>query len=216
MFIINNMLASINQIKTRFNKKQLFILLDASFLPKDGTKQILAERIFELKKTYEELCDIIDDETNGVLCCICLNKGQELDMYSCKTCKEGIVCQNCITNESFNNYDDKFNELCPICKVSPMYSNYEKTELKIKCDAIKEFSEKNNISISELCKIIKTIKEEQLLEENTKIILSNNDLSASQKFRQISELRFNVSKLLSSKLKTININVIPATLRVLI
>ena len=132
------MSASIKQIQ-RFNKPHLVTLADYFHLHKDGTKQIIAERIFELNKPYDELCDIVENEKTGILCCICLNKGQELEMYSCKTCKEGVLCENCTNNELFDNYDDNFNNLCPICKVSPLYSNSEKNRLKIKCDFIKQF-----------------------------------------------------------------------------
>lgn len=201
------MFASINSIKNRFNKKELFILLNAFNLSKDGTKQIIAERIFGLNKTFNELRDIIDDETNGILCCICLNKGNELDMYTCKTCKEGIVCNNCINNDLFDNYDEKLNELCPICKISPMYSNYTKNQLKIKCDFIKTLTETNNISISEFYKIIQTIKEEQMFEQSITTINCNGELSTLQKHKLKTTLRMNISKLLSVELKIKNINI---------
>jgi len=212
------MFASINQIK-RFNKKELCILSDASLLPKDGTKQIIAERIFELKKTYEELCDIVDDETNGSLCCICLKKCHYFHMYTCKTCKEATMCENCISNELYGNYDDNGKPLCPICKVSPMYSNAKKHQLKEKCDCIKQFSETHKISINELCKIITTIKEEQLYEQTIKNIAANfweeklgngttkDNNNAS--FRPMMDFKNSIRRLLSAKLKTININVLP-------
>ena len=198
------MFASVNQIKNRFNKKELISILNASLLPKDGTKQILAERIFELKKTYQELCDIVDDETNGISCSVCYNKCNESYMYSCRTCKEGIACETCIDNDSYSIYDDEHNILCPICKVSRMYSVSAKNRLTLKCNFIKQFSETNKISASELCKIITTIKEEQLYEQTCKIIRARGD---SQRNGELFRLKLNIVKLLSDKLKSINIDV---------
>lgn len=200
------MFASVNQIKNRFNKKELISILNASLLPKDGMKQILAERIFELKKTYRELCDIADDETNGILCCVCFNKRKELYMYGCRTCKEGIICETCIDNDSYGIYDDEHNNLCPICKISRMYSVYDKNTLTRQCNYIKQFSETNKISVSELCKIITTIKEEQLYEQTYKNICARRS-PISKRVRDIVRFRLNIAKLLSDKLKSINIDV---------
>jgi hypothetical protein len=120
------MIAQFKLIKNLFTKKDLFILADYFHLSKDGTKEIIAKKIFECKKTHEELCYIIDNETHGLLCCVCLNKKNQIHMFSCKTCKEGIVCDICIDND----VDDVINYLCPICKVSPIYSNYENEKWK--------------------------------------------------------------------------------------
>jgi len=187
------MIATINSIKTRFNKKQLFILADYFHLPKNGTKEIIAEKIFECKKTYDDLYDIVDNETNGLLCCICLNKENQMNMYSCKTCKEGIVCDNCIDND----VDDDLNNLCPICKVSPIYSNYKKNQLKIKCDRIKNFSETNNISITKLCEIISITKKEIIVGDA--LGGTDNYLTLPQRKKVVTALNY--------KFQTMNINV---------
>ena len=187
------MIASINSIKNRFNKKQLFILADYFHLSKDGTKEIISEKIFECNKTYNELCDIVDNEKNGLLCCVCLNKENQMHMYSCKTCKEGIVCDNCIDND----VDDDINYLCPICKVSPIYSNYKKEQLKNKCELIKKFSEKNNISITKLFEIISITKKEQFIGD-TLDSTDDNYLTLPQKKKVVTALNY--------KFKTMNIN----------
>lgn len=170
------MCAAITTIKSRFKKDELITILNKFNLPITGTKHIMAERIFELKQTCEELCEIVEIETFGYLrskikngleltCCVCLRKGFELDMYSCKTCKEGIVCPHCIDNIEYNICDKNYNELCPICKNSKLFSNYEKNKLRLKCNLIKEISQINSISITTVCDIIRNAKFENSYDE---------------------------------------------------
>jgi hypothetical protein len=129
------MSSSISTIKSGFKKEELIVILNKFNLSITGTKQNMAERIFELKKTFTDLSEIIEIDKYGylrskcpnneeeILCCICSRKGFEIDMYSCRTCKEGILCTVCMDNDNYEVYDDDYNLLCPICKTSKLYSN---------------------------------------------------------------------------------------------
>lgn len=163
------MCAAISTISSRFKKEELIILLNKFDLPINGTKYVLSERIHMLKKSMDDLKEILELEQFGYLrckikdgieikCCICLRKGYELDMYSCKTCKEGILCPDCIENDEYELVDDNYNQLCPICKTSKLFSNYEKNKIKEKCNLMKEISETSGMSMTSLCDIIKKIK----------------------------------------------------------
>ena len=161
------MSAAISTISSRFKKEELITILNKFDLPVNGTKYVLSERIHALKKTIDELKEILELEQFGyfrchegveLLCCICLRKGYELDMYSCKTCKEAIVCPACMNNDNYDLCDDNYNQLCPICKKSPLFDNYEKFKIKEKCNLIKEISETSGMSITTICDIIKKVK----------------------------------------------------------
>lgn len=170
------MCAAISTIKSRFKKEDLITILNKFNLPITGTKHIMAERIVELKKSCDELSDIIEIETYGYIrckikdgieisCCVCLRKGFELDMYSCKTCKEGIVCPHCIDSDDYDLCDENYNQLCPICKTSKLFSNFEKNKLKLKCNLIKEIADTKDISVSSICDIIKKCHLENPIDE---------------------------------------------------
>jgi len=161
------MCAAISTISSRFKKEELITILSKFELPIIGTKYVLSERIHTLKKTIDELKEILELEQFGyfrchegdeLLCCICLRKGYELDMYSCKTCKEAIVCPACIYNDNYELCDDNYNPLCPICKKSPLFDNYEKFKIKEKCNLMKEISETSGMSITTISDIIKKVK----------------------------------------------------------
>jgi hypothetical protein len=83
-----------------------------------------------------------------------------MDMYSCKSCKEGIVCPACMDNLNYELYDENFNNLCPICKTFKLNSNYTKQCLKEKCNLIKEISETKGILLTDLLNIINKVKKE--------------------------------------------------------